>query len=259
MKSRALRLGTLALAGAVAAPAAFVPAAAEAAVTGNVGVFSKYVLRGMTNNSESDGAAIQGGFDYAHASGLYLGYWGSSLDYTDTAGSGGCKKVGDCSAAGFENDFYGGYAGKAGPIDYTAGVIFYYYLDMDNADGAEVAASASYMGAALGMKYLTKDVVWGNKGDIYWTLGYTAALPSDFKLGGTLGYYTYKKDGKYAVETADSEGSAFRHFDLKLSHPIGSSGADMSLTYVLGGKDRYGVDQADTMVLGVSYAFDVAK
>src|SRR5690606_6797102 len=69
----------------------------QAAVSGNIGVFSKYVLRGVTNDAESDDPALQGGFDYSHDSGFYAGYWGSSLDYNYETGS-------DTTAAtGFEN------------------------------------------------------------------------------------------------------------------------------------------------------------
>ena len=56
---------------------------AHADVTGNIAVVSKYVLRGITNDTESDTATLQGGFDYAHSSGVYVGYWGSGLDYAD--------------------------------------------------------------------------------------------------------------------------------------------------------------------------------
>jgi len=48
-------------------------------VTGNVNVVSSYNLRGMTNSPESDTPAVQGGLDYSHDSGFYLGYWFSTL------------------------------------------------------------------------------------------------------------------------------------------------------------------------------------
>jgi hypothetical protein len=65
----------------------------------------------------------------------------------------------------------------------------------------------------------------------------------------------YEKNGKYLPETAASESSGFRHLDLTVTHPLGKTGLDMSVTYIVGGQDRYGVDQKDTMVLGLSGAF----
>lgn len=48
-------------------------------ISGNISVVSSYNLRGMTNSPESDTPAIQGGLDYTHDSGFYLGYWFSTL------------------------------------------------------------------------------------------------------------------------------------------------------------------------------------
>ena len=55
-----------------------------AAVTANVSFASDYVWRGMT---QSDGPAIQGGFDFEAESGFYAGIWGSNVNFNDGAGS----------------------------------------------------------------------------------------------------------------------------------------------------------------------------
>ncbi len=241
--SNILKLSPLALALSVAAGASVVSTTASAGASGNLGVFSQYVLRGITNSPEDDSVALQGGFDYAADSGLYAGYWGSSLGYTSKSGD------------GFENDLYAGYAGEMGMMSYDIGAIYYYYINIDDSDAFELAGSVGYGPVTLGAKYLTKDVAWGNKGDVYWTLGYSADLPKDFSFGATLGYYTYEDSGKFIATSA--EDSAFRHLDLSLSHPIGTTGADMSVTYIVGGEDRQGTDQDDTVVFGLGYGFDI--
>lgn len=78
------------------------PALAEDApastITGNVGFVSDYVFNGISQNYRTP--ALQGGFDYAHSSGLYLGTWASNISgnqYTN---------------ASMEWDVYGGYNGK---------------------------------------------------------------------------------------------------------------------------------------------------
>lgn len=239
-----LRTLSLAMAGVFTGLVA-IPAHAE--LTGNIGVVSKYVLRGITTpGSENNGAALQGGVDWSHASGVYLGYWGSSLSYGD-------PKKPSPQTSGFENDLYGGYKFKAGPVGLDVGLIQYLYSAIGDADGIEAVVNAGIGPVTAGLKYLTQDLAWGNKGDIYWTLGYSQNLPSDFKFAGVLGYYTYKDNGKFIAKTVES--SAFRHVDLKVSHPLGKTGADMSLTYIIGGKDRQGLSQSNALVLGLSTGF----
>jgi len=245
------KLSTL-LSFTLAGSALLAPGLASADMTGNIGVFSKYVLRGITNNAENDGAALQGGFDYTHASGFYAGWWGSSLDYASAP-----------TQTGFENDFYGGWSGKTGDVSYSVGVIQYYYMEVDDSNLTEFVPTIGYGPVTLGAKYLLNDGAWGNQGDIYWTLSYGTDLPSDFKLGAVVGYYTYEKDDNDKLCGGTSgcgittESSAFRHVDLTLSHPIGKTGADMSVTYTLGGKDRTGTDQRDIVVFGVKYGFSI--
>lgn len=109
---------------ALAAPAhaADAPAASEPApeysLTANVTLASQYRYRGLmqTNNQP----AIQGGFDFTHASGLYLGNWNSSISWLNDGNS----KV----SAPVEMDFYGGYKGNLAPnVPFDLGVLQYYY------------------------------------------------------------------------------------------------------------------------------------
>jgi uncharacterized protein (TIGR02001 family) len=251
-KLTASKLTRFGIATALAGTMVAAPLMADAGVTGNIGVFSKYVLRGITNNTENDGATVQGGFDYAGDNGIYAGYWGSNLDYGNTT-----------TATGFENDLYAGWGGKTGDVSYSIGFIQYVYVEVNDSNGLEINPTVGYGPVTFGLKYLATDVAWGNSGDIYWTLGYSASLPADFGFGATAGYYTYEKDDNSKMCGGTSgcgittKSSAFRHLDLSLTHPIGKTGATMSLTYTLGGKDRTGTDQKDAMVLGVKYGFDI--
>src|SRR3954467_12052526 len=47
--------------------------------TGNIGIFSQYVFRGVSQTNEKP--AVQGGFDLAHKSGLYGGTWVSNISW----------------------------------------------------------------------------------------------------------------------------------------------------------------------------------
>lgn len=99
------------------APAAGDPAP-EYSLTANVTLASQYRYRGLmqTNNQP----AIQGGFDFTHASGLYLGNWNSSISWLNDGNS----KV----SAPVEMDFYGGYKGNLAPnVPFDLGALQYYY------------------------------------------------------------------------------------------------------------------------------------
>lgn len=85
--------------------------------TGNVGLVTDYVFRGISQTHSNP--AIQGGFDYAHASGFYLGTWGSSISWVSD-GLGGSYPT--------EIDVYGGFRNSfAGDWGYDLGLITYNY------------------------------------------------------------------------------------------------------------------------------------
>src|SRR6185295_5177091 len=105
-----------AVAAALAVPtlvAAQTPAPTPA-VTGNISLVSDYRFRGISQTFEKP--AIQGGFDYAHASGIYLGNWNSNV--SQGAGFPG---------GNLEMDFYGGWKKAFGDLGLDVGAIYYYY------------------------------------------------------------------------------------------------------------------------------------
>ena len=104
-----------AVASALAAPTAVLAQAKSPhTVTGNMSLVSDYRFRGISQTYEK--AALQGGIDYSHANGLYLGTWGSSvsgLSYNN--------------GSGLELDLYGGYKFAAGPVTLDLGALYYMY------------------------------------------------------------------------------------------------------------------------------------
>ncbi|MFH1605311.1 MAG: TorF family putative porin, partial [Pseudomonadota bacterium] len=94
-------------------------------LTGNFGIFSQYIFRGLTQTNTNP--AAQGGFDYTHGSGLYAGTWLSNIswltDSTTVPGYSGYK------SAPLEWDIYGGYRGTFGKSNfgYDVGLLQYYY------------------------------------------------------------------------------------------------------------------------------------
>ena len=255
----------LALAVSLSSVTAFAPSAAQAesSASGNIGVHSEYLLRGI--GRENDDTAVQGGFDYSHDSGFYAGYWGSNLGYSYDKNS---ATGADPGGQGFENDLYAGFAGAAGDLSYKLGLIQYYYINVDDSDLTEFLANVGYAGFTLQAQYLLNDGAWGNSGDIYWTLGYSLPLPNDFTLAASLGYYTYDDDDNSDLFVTDFDGdgvltetdSEYRHLNLTLSHPIADTGANMYVQYTNAGEDRtgnQGGDYDDRVIFGVTYGFDL--
>ena len=91
-------------------------AAAPSPITGNFTLASDYVFRGVSQTMGNP--AVQGGFDYAHSSGFYVGTWASNISgiqYTN---------------ANMEWDFYGGYTGKiSDDFSFNVGGIYVMYPD----------------------------------------------------------------------------------------------------------------------------------
>jgi uncharacterized protein (TIGR02001 family) len=118
-------------------------------LTSNVGLFSQYVFRGISQTDEKP--AVQGGFDWAHKSGFYLGTWASNIswisDYTPGV------------SASMEWDFYGGYKGSL-PADfgYDVGVLYYWYPGKYPSGFVEPNTTEIY--GALTWKWLSLKYSW---------------------------------------------------------------------------------------------------
>ena len=102
----------------VATPVLAEEAAAASPISANVTLASEYVYRGISQTREK--LALQGGIDYAHASGLYAGVWGSNISWLEDVGAG--------ASSSMELDLYAGYKGKiSDDFSYDVGYLRYEY------------------------------------------------------------------------------------------------------------------------------------
>ncbi|WOE30689.1 MULTISPECIES: TorF family putative porin [unclassified Acinetobacter] len=227
----------------------------EHSISGNIGVISEYILRGNTAAPENDNATIQGGLDYQHASGFYLGYWGSTLGYSLTNWNDTEQKFTGSKA--FEHDFYTGYKGTiTEDLGYTVGATYYYYYQSDvKSNTWETLIGLNYKNFAFNTQTLLGDVTWGNKGDTYLVASYNHALPKDFSLNALLGAYYYRDKGDFESALNTQKKFAFRHVTLGLSHPLGDTGATVSMDYIIGGKLRDDTSLKNKVVFGIKYQF----
>ena len=107
-------------------------APAPSPLTGNITLASEYRFRGIDQTFGKP--AIQGGFDYSHASGIYLGNWNSNV--SQGAGYPG---------GNVEMDFYGGWKKAFGDFGLDVGAIYYYYPGTEpKIDNKEVYVGGSW-------------------------------------------------------------------------------------------------------------------
>jgi uncharacterized protein (TIGR02001 family) len=136
-------IAALAVAAALAVPVlAGAQAPAASPIAGNLSLVSDYRFRGITQTFEEP--ALQGGFDYAHASGFYAGNWNSSIADSFFGGS------------PLEMDFYAGYKPTFGDITLDLGILYYYYPGSNDPVLGEIDNTELYIGAAwkwLSLKY----------------------------------------------------------------------------------------------------------
>jgi uncharacterized protein (TIGR02001 family) len=163
-------------------------AAAQSAspIAGNMSLVSDYRFRGLTQTFEEP--ALQGGFDYAHSSGIYLGNWNSSISDSFYAGS------------PLEMDFYGGFKGTAGPVGFDVGVLYYYYPGSNapalggKIDNLEVYAGVSWKMLSLKYFHAVSDFFSApnTDGSSYIDLTATFDLGNGWGVNGHIGHQKVK-------------------------------------------------------------------
>lgn len=164
--------------GSALAASSLISGAAMAELSGNVGVTSNYIWRGMTQTG--DVSAVSGGIDYAHDSGFYAGTWTSNLGGGD-----------------HELDLYAGYGLKAGPVDLDFGAISYQYPVSETYfhEGYVNASMSMFtLGAAYTVGSDDDDTPAFSSGDLYISIGAAFEVSKGLELGVTAGNYNFKDD-----------------------------------------------------------------
>jgi len=195
-------------------------------LTGNFGLYSQYIFRGLTQTNTSP--AAQGGFDYSHASGLYAGTWLSNISWlTDS------PAVTGYTSSSLEWDVYGGYRGTFGGSDfgYDVGLLQYYYPGTHSTIAAPGSVKADTLEAygALTWKWLSAKYSYslGNKtfgvdssrGTSY--LDISANYPLTDKLSLQAHYGKQKFDGTIAgAVTSNDANASYEDYKLGLSYAL---------------------------------------
>jgi uncharacterized protein (TIGR02001 family) len=198
------------------APAAAAPAAAPApapapdnTLTANIGLFSQYGFRSISQTAGKP--AVQGGFDYAHSSGFYLGTWASNISWLEDFGL--------YNRSSLEWDFYGGFKNNfPGSEDwsYDVGLYYYYYPGQRiNAPGIYNANTFEGYGA-IAWK-------WVSAKASYNFLNYFGAEPTGQKTNGTW-YIDFTANYPFG----DSGFTLLTHYGILDVHHDGSGNSKVS-------------------------------
>jgi uncharacterized protein (TIGR02001 family) len=214
---------------AFAAPASVWAQAAAAApasphtVTGNMSFNSEYRFRGISQTFGQP--ALQGGIDYSHSSGLYLGTWASNV-----YGGSSRQPLGTAFNQGnMEWDFYGGY--KFEPIKdvtFDLGVLTYQY------------PGAKY-NVATNDKY-TNTEIYGGLAYKWFTAKYSSSITDYFGVNNnTVGAGNTAGTGGCGIQSGTPMALTTTCAGVGRGGSKGSSYLDLGATFDIGGGFNLGL------------------
>ena len=187
-------------------------ASADDSFSANVALTQDYRWRGVSRTNND--AAIQGGFDYTHDSGLYIGSWASNVNFG-----------GGLDAGSTEIDLYGGYGGDLSDnLGFDVGFIFYHFQNETDLDFLEIQGALTFYGVTVGLNYADE---FGDGGprNLYTHAEYSYSITDNLSLDLHAGYTDTDEDD-FWEDGEDSYG------DWSIGLGASLVGLDLSLAYV---------------------------
>jgi uncharacterized protein (TIGR02001 family) len=237
-----------------AAPAA--PAAAASPFAFNIGVVSDYRFRGVSQSRLRP--ALQGGVDWSHDSGAYLGFWFSTIRILEDI-PGGKGPV--------ELDFYGGYKGKAmgDALGYDVGVLRYQYPRENfptTVNTTELYGALTFGMATVKYSHSIGKQTFGvanSRGTGYLEAAATFDLGNGFALTPHIGYQKYRGSN---LGLSNSSFASYTDYSLTLAKDFGNGfiataaavGTDTKDPFYQSGANGKNLGR-NGFVLGAKYAF----
>ena len=210
----------------------------------NAGVVTDYRYRGISQSRLKP--ALQGGADFSHKSGLYLGAWASTIKWIKDAG-------GD---APLELDLYGGYKGTAGAFGYDAGVLRYQYPGHDLAispNTTELYAAGSFGPATLKYSHSVTNLFGfaDSKGSGYLDLSASFDLGNGYSVAPHAGHQKVRNNS--ASSYTDYALTLGKDFGNGFSASVAAVGTDAERSLYVTPAGRF--TGRSGLVLGARYAF----
>jgi uncharacterized protein (TIGR02001 family) len=209
----------------------------------NVGAVTDYRYRGISQSRLRP--ALQGGADFSHKSGFYIGTWASTIKWIKDAG-------GDTN---LEVDLYGGYKFSLGDFALDVGALRYFYPSSDlspNPDTTELYLAGTFGPATLKYSHSTTNLFGFADSDGSGYLDLAATFDTGF-----WGLTVTPHIGHQRVRR--NSAASYTDWSLGVGKDFGN-GLTASAAYVdtdtnaYRGPNNKNLGKA-TLVLGVKYAF----
>lgn len=222
----------------VAAPVFAQAAAAPApdfTFSGNIGVVSSYVFRGL--NQTDYKPALQGGLDFSHSSGFYAGVWASNVKWLEDFG---------LSSGKVETDIYFGFKNTVGDFTYDVGFLRYEYSGSTapgatNPDTNEIYIAGSYKMFTLKYSHALSNAFANpaSKRSYYVDLTGTFPIIDNVNLIAHVGYQGIKGPTSSAASYTDGKLAAVYDFGNGATIEGGITGTDADKTYYTPGPKKF--------------------
>lgn len=201
--------------------------ATAADISANVGLASDYMFRGVSQTDNQ--MALQGGFDWAHDSGFYVGTWASNVD---------SDLFGGATDPQLEGNLYAGYARELGAFSYDLGVLYYFYPGADAPAADDFQTVEFYIGGGYALSdalslnarlYYADELNFSgfSEDGLYLTVGADYALLDNLTLSAAVGHSSGD-----AFEALGGPGGPDSYMDYSIGVSTAVAGADFSLRYV---------------------------
>jgi uncharacterized protein (TIGR02001 family) len=233
-------------------------AAPASTLTGNFAVVSDYRFRGISQSYKLP--AVQGGIDWNHSSGLYLGNWNSSVSGNSFP-----------NGASIEMDFYGGYKfAVAEGLTLDVGALYYYYPGgfynvpaRTTFNNFEVYVGATW-GSFSGKVFVTTTDLFGinsdtyggkdSKGSYYVDLNYSTEIMPKVTLLGHVGYQSVRNYSDLSYWDY-KVGLTYDWSGWMLGAALVGTNADSNLYYAVDSSGKTKSTGKATVVLSIGKSF----
>lgn len=220
---------------ALALSALLASTAGAGELSGDIGIVSDYVFRGVSQSDEDP--AVQGGLTYTFDSGFYVGTWASQVDFQ--------------SETDFEADFFAGYGFDiSDKVAADVQVLRYVYPDEGALNFNELMFNLTFAEKLTTTIGYTNDVY--NSGETGWYYGASLdlPLPAEFTLTPAVGYSRF---GRGVLADGSTR---YLDWSLGLSRDFGPISAALTYHDTNGkGEDLFGYLAESRVSLGVVFSF----
>jgi len=182
--------------------------ASDLEVSGDMGVYSQYLWRGVPQAAGA--SSVQGDLNLDTGTGLSLNVWAASLNGNST-----------------EFDFTADYSGEIGDFGYSAGVIAFTYLNAAAGNANEVYVGASY-GPVSATYYYAVSGSW--KKDAYADIAVGHSI-AGFDLSADLGFYIPSSTRPSPIYPTAKKGLG--HVDIAISKDVELNGITFTPSFMV--------------------------